>query len=456
MSTLRSLCIVMLTLTLASAAALAAPTPPPAGYQVETVGSYNSSGMHFIRGLAVDDNGVVYVSHYGKSGSGNSGNITRVAPGGVTTRWIDGFTGLKGITWGGGTAYGDNIYAVDNSKRIHKVDLDGNVSTFSNLSDVPVGLTIDRNGSYGGNMFCTANGVDRILQISPSGTDTVFSEFPDSMRGGPSEIAVDPGTRYGGLMYLCVDEDYSQIPSPKDGLFWLDSNGNATRYAPTFDYVRTVAFDNIGEMFGGDMFIIAPRSDVTGMHLWRVDELGNAEDFSKVGWGMTEYLAFGPDGAMYLSEYWADKGTTVIYKVSLTLPTPVSIDIKPNNCINPLNVNSKGPISVAILGTEDFDALAVDIATIKLEGVSPARSTFADISSPAADGRDCPKGTDGFADVVLKFDKQEIIAALGDLADVSNKTEILLTLTCKLMDDETDFEGTDFVRIQKPQGPKEK
>jgi hypothetical protein len=56
-------------------------------------------------------------------------------------------------------------------------------------------------------------------------------------------------------------------------------------------------------------------------------------------------------------------------------------------------------------------------------------------------------------DLTLKFDKQQIIAALGDLSSLPNKTEIPLTLTCNLMDGEADFEGTDFVIIQKPAGP---
>lgn len=54
-----------------------------------------------------------------------------------------------------------------------------------------------------------------------------------------------------------------------------------------------------------------------------------------------------------------------------TSPTAVLIDIKPGSDRNPINcTNKKGVITVAVLTTEDFDAITVDHTTVTFEGAS--------------------------------------------------------------------------------------
>jgi N-acetylneuraminic acid mutarotase len=60
----------------------------------------------------------------------------------------------------------------------------------------------------------------------------------------------------------------------------------------------------------------------------------------------------------------------------------VHVDIKPTSCPNPLNVTSKGVLPVAILGTEDFDVNKIDVASIRLDGVAPIRSSLEDVAAP--------------------------------------------------------------------------
>jgi hypothetical protein len=176
------------------------------------------------------------------------------------------------------------------------------------------------------------------------------------------------------------------------------------------------------------------------------------------------------------------------------LTLEVAVDIKPGSCPNPLNVKSKGVLPVAILGTEDFDVNQIDIASIRLEGVAPIRSSYEDVATPVADGTgeatamaseedppctngdcpddppctngDCPDdppctngecpptpdgnecqcttaGPDGYTDLTLKFKTQEIVEVLGNV----NDGEVLsLTLTGSLSD-ETPIEGEDCVSI---------
>ena len=130
---------------------------------------------------------------------------------------------------------------------------------------------------------------------------------------------------------------------------------------------------------------------------------------------------------------------------------PVPIDIKPESCPNPLNVKSKGVLPVAILGTEDFDVTEINPATIELEGVSPLRWDWEDVAAPFEPfiGKedcmmDCHElGPDGLMDLTLKFDIQEVIAALGDVEDEDCLT---LTLTGFLFDG-TDIVGYDVIII---------
>lgn len=133
----------------------------------------------------------------------------------------------------------------------------------------------------------------------------------------------------------------------------------------------------------------------------------------------------------------------------VTAVREVEVDIKPTSCPNPLNVKSKGVLPVAILGAADFDITTLDPATIQLEGVAPLRWDWEDVATPFdGDKDDCDdcteEGPDGFLDLTLKFNKQEIIAALGDIKDGD-----CLTLTLQGQQNGTPIVGEDVVVILK-------
>jgi len=136
--------------------------------------------------------------------------------------------------------------------------------------------------------------------------------------------------------------------------------------------------------------------------------------------------------------------------------TEVAIDIKPQSCPNPVNTKSNGVLPVAILGTTSFDVNDVDLSSVQLEGISPLRSSLEDVSSPVADPQDAcdctTDGPDGFDDLTLKFDTQDLVAALGA---VDGDEEITLTLTANLLDG-TSIEGQDCVVIRPKGGKAEK
>jgi hypothetical protein len=105
----------------------------------------------------------------------------------------------------------------------------------------------------------------------------------------------------------------------------------------------------------------------------------------------------------------------------------VSIDIKPGSDVNSINLKSKGVVPVAILTTEDFDALDVDPESVIFAGAPPVRWHIEDV-----DG-------DGHDDMLLQFNTQE-------LTDLSPEdTDALLTGTT--LDGTIAFFGVDTVNI---------
>jgi len=131
---------------------------------------------------------------------------------------------------------------------------------------------------------------------------------------------------------------------------------------------------------------------------------------------------------------------------------PVPIDIKPTSCPNPLNVKDRGVLPVAILGTEDLDVTQIDPATVELEHVAALRWALEDVAAPypgdfskPLDREDCwTEGPDGFMDLTVKFDAQEIVAAIEARLErpLADGEVLTLKLTGNLLEE---FGGTAIV-----------
>lgn len=127
---------------------------------------------------------------------------------------------------------------------------------------------------------------------------------------------------------------------------------------------------------------------------------------------------------------------TVVEEDTGVCPVAVYVDIKPGGCPTPINVGSKGVLPVAVLGTEDFDVTTIDPTSIALEGVTPLRWGMEDVATPhktnvdECDINDCSEATgDGYVDLTLKFDTQEIYEAI---AEVYDRECLILELTGNL------------------------
>lgn len=149
---------------------------------------------------------------------------------------------------------------------------------------------------------------------------------------------------------------------------------------------------------------------------------------------------FGGDAS---SVYYDDLSIVEVYEIG------IGVDIKPQSCPNPMSVKGKGVLPVAILGTEEFDVTTVDPASVQLEGVAPLRWSLEDVATPYEgnfNGYCHDLGPDGYLDLTLKFNTQELVAALGGVVD----GEILvLQLTGNLKEESggTPIRGEDVVVI---------
>lgn len=112
--------------------------------------------------------------------------------------------------------------------------------------------------------------------------------------------------------------------------------------------------------------------------------------------------------------------------------TLVDLDIKPGSDLNPLNLQSKGKLSVIVFGSEELDVSMIDQATLLLNGTAlPERgngSLFASLED---------QDDDGILDLVMLFTLQDLGIEVG-------MEELLLSGSFL---DGSAFEGSDIISI---------
>jgi len=186
---------------------------------------------------------------------------------------------------------------------------------------------------------------------------------------------------------------------------------------------------------------------------WDLDNDGEYDDASGeiVTWSVCD-LGLHVVGLKVTNSF--GKSDEVDTVVNVVEPPPAQpLDIKPGSCPNPLYTKAKGDLPVAILGTKVFDVSQIDPASVFLEGVAPLRWSMGDVATPyepiigKIGAYDCnTRGRDGYKDLTLKFNAQEIVAALGDIMDGD---VLVLHITGNLKEEfgGTPFYGEDVVLI---------
>lgn len=116
-------------------------------------------------------------------------------------------------------------------------------------------------------------------------------------------------------------------------------------------------------------------------------------------------------------------------------PSPfqtVMVDIIPESTVNTFNIQSKGMVPVAILGSPELNVSQIDPASIKLAGLGPVRQSISDLQG------------DGFPDTLLHFRGQDIAGLLT--GGVTNGAVVELELSGTLLDG-TAIRGSDSVTV---------
>jgi len=151
----------------------------------------------------------------------------------------------------------------------------------------------------------------------------------------------------------------------------------------------------------------------------------------------------------------------------LAIIKKVSMDIKPGACPNPFNMNfdeapaknnhsmKGGVLTAALLGGPDFDVTEVYLEQLELEGVRPVQHEFKDIGGPAegTNACACPSTEpDGYTDLVLKFRRADVAAAL----DSGSRGEMATLTLWGEMPGGIFIEAKDCVKIvgKGPDGPR--
>jgi len=289
-----------------------------ANYKVESFAEYQqTSSIGLARHMTADGEGKVYVSH------GNAGGLASsimVASQNNVSKLISGTNNFQGITWTGGTSYGDNLFIAETAaNEIKKSNALGNVSTFRNLAEQPLVVEVDRTGNYNNQLYAGTRYSTILYSISESGSLSEFVNLSTLTDGSPLDMAFDTTGRYNGYMYLSLAEINN---TNYQGVLSIDPQGNVSQFYAGGYWGNHIAFDTTAESdFGGDLFI---KQDTT---IKRLTPDGDTISYLTSD-RLIQDFAFDSNGTLYVMEVNSPSSsynnTITISKIT-AVPEPTSI-----------------------------------------------------------------------------------------------------------------------------------
>ncbi|MCH8345262.1 MAG: FG-GAP repeat protein [Planctomycetes bacterium] len=336
-----------------------------------------------------------------------------------------GFTG----TLNDGDAFGLSQASLD--------DLDGD-----SVCDLAVGATGDDDGGSG-------RGAVWVLFLNTDGTVKRHQKISDT-EGGFTGTLVE-FERLGSSGALLGDLDGDGVADLAVGAS-QDDDGGASHGAVWVLFLNTdgtvKSHQKISDTEGGFTGILDDHDNFG----FSVAALG---DLDGDGLGDLAVGATGDDdGGINRGAVWV-----LFLDGVLTL----DLDIKPGACPNSFNRGSHGVLPVAVVGTDSFDVMQIDVSSILLsradgvggsvapnEGPPGPHSVFEDVATPF-DGELCDchdlEG-DGITDLSMKFRTDDVVAALL-LNDLPAGDLVELVVSGTLLDG-TAFSASDCVRLVPP------
>ena len=287
-----------------------------------------------------------------------------------------------------------------------------------------------------------------------------YGAFP-APNGGPGFSAIDmgQGSPAQGLQQLVVYSDYNNGNHGDGTNAIIEANvfqeqmigsadvGNAYR----FDFDAKRGNIELASMANAFIKTLDPNAGYATTNFITAD-MTNIDDLWE-SYSLSIYIDPSLEGQILQIGFvnWASRyeGSGIFYdNINFDQqPLAVNLDLKPGGCPNPINSRARGAYPAALLGTMDFDVNSIDVASLQLAGVAPIRSDYEDVATPF-DGDLCgctEDGRDGFMDLTIKFDNQDLLDAIGPGMG-GYRT---LTLTGNLLDG-TPIEGRDCVLMVGP------
>jgi hypothetical protein len=371
------------------------------------------------------------------------GNVTHFAtlPGGLPNE-EDYLT----VSVGKGGFLPGYVYAAQGSV-IYEITPDGSsVTEFVTIPGLPysyVDLTFDKVGTFGYDLIVTGGGTGMVYRVNSEGVATLVGNAGVVIEG--PDVAPTSFGPQGGQLWAASNTGWVVAMSPTGVLSYVVPWTDAERIHFVPDCLRSMN-DNDGVFFAADypnQIIKYPLSDFVGLEGKAIvtGEYGNG--IARIDYSGTEYVL-----SQFCNFPAHHEGSDFVDSECGGLEVP--IDVKPTSCPNPFNLGKSGVLPVAILGTAAFDATKVDPTSVRLEGITPLRSAQEDVATPFYPfvGRtacsDCTtEGPDGYMDLTLKFNAQDVAAALGT---VEEGQCFVVHLTATLFDG-TQITGEDVIRI---------
>ncbi|MCH7972200.1 MAG: hypothetical protein IH960_14350 [Chloroflexi bacterium] len=278
---------------------------------------------------------------------------------------------------------------------------------------------------------------NEILRVAIGGASSLYSlaNAGDTV----SEIVFDSY----GLLYLAVREGENRITvvnsdGSKNRDIILTSTPFGMAYHETANFMVTMNDDGTItkiDLDSGDAISLFAGGEV-GHFMSTVGPDGCLYNTRLFGTTYDDLTTTGESSVVRICDIVGDGFTP--HAAPPTGETTVDLDVHPMSCPNPVSSKSHGKTPIAILGTNSFDVNDIDVATINISGLSPLRSSIEDVATPWGGSASDPvsrddcgtDGPDGHDDLTLKFNTQELIAAIGP---VEKGDVVVVTIEAELI-----------------------
>ncbi len=345
------------------------------------------------------------------------------------------------------------LYAVDGTTQtIVKLDAATGAVLGSLPTPAPASGGADGLAAAGNELFFVS-AASNVIHVLAADTGVALRAFP----APPETTGVDGLAVVDGVLYALdpatdtivrVDPATgASLGSCATGLFAVGGlGGESGRLFALVELVAIVELDPSSCAVLGGPFA-APAGEFL---------LGLAFDGTRLyasGFPSGRIFALDPETGAVLDEFDAGFVASGLAASAPAEPAPgpeLAVDIEPGSCTNPVNLDARGLLPVAVYGTEALDVSQLDVGSLRLAGVAPRHARYADVGGGEACDLPLP---DGKLDATLKFSLPELkntLEALG--VTLEPGTALALELAGRLLDG-SPVAGSDTVRVLRRGGP---